>query len=145
MIVEPAKAAGLTIATKLVQRILSDTGTAPGALALAEFALAQLYARRNGNELTEAAYQEIGGIAGAIDGLAEEAVTRAQQTNNLDEETFSRLFLAIASVEQRNDDATGSLTVVRRRAQLQIITTGLATGAAVDRAAFWSADATTDR
>ncbi|MBX3616820.1 SUMF1/EgtB/PvdO family nonheme iron enzyme [Nitrosomonas sp.] len=118
MIVEPAKAAGLTIATKLVQRILSDTGTAPGALALAEFALAQLYARRNGNELTEAAYQEIGGIAGAIDGLAEEAVTRAQQTNNLDEETFSRLFLAIASVEQRNDDATGSLTVVRRRAQL---------------------------
>ena len=118
MVAEPAKAAGLMIAPKLVQRILTDTGTAPGALALAEFALAQLYARRNGNELTEAAYQEIGGIAGAIDGLAEEAVTRAQQTNNLDEETFLRLFLAIASVEQRNDDGTGALAVVRRRAQL---------------------------
>lgn len=117
MIVEPAKAAGLTIAPKLVQRILNDTGTAPGALALAEFALAQLYARRNGNELPDAAYDAIGGIAGAINGLAEEAVTRAQQANNLDEETFSRLFIAIASVEQRNDDGTGSLTVVRRRAQ----------------------------
>lgn len=117
MIVEPAKATGLTIAPKLVQRILSDTGTAPGALALAEFALAQLYARREGNELTEAAYDAIGGIAGAINGLAEEAVTRAQQTNNLDEETFSRLFIAIASVEQRNDDGTGALAVVRRRAQ----------------------------
>ncbi|MGZ0018185.1 nSTAND1 domain-containing NTPase [Nitrosomonas sp. wSCUT-2] len=117
MIVEPAKVARLAIAPKLVQRILSDTGMAPGALALAEFALAQLYARREGNELTEAAYDAIGGIAGAINGLAEEAVTRAQQTNNLDEETFSRLFLDIASVEQRNDDGTGSLTVVRRRAQ----------------------------
>lgn len=117
MIVEPAKAAGLTIAPKLVQRILNDTGAAPGALALAEFALAQLYARRNGNELRDAAYDAIGGIAGAINGLADEAVARAQQTNNLDEEIFSRLFIAIASVEQRNDDGTGSLTVVRRRAQ----------------------------
>lgn len=117
MIVEPAKAAGLTIAPKLVQRILNDTGTAPGALALAEFALAQLYARKIGNELTEAAYDAIGGIAGAINGLADEAVARAQQTNNLDEEIFSRLFIAIASVEQRKGDGTGSLTVVRRRAQ----------------------------
>lgn len=63
MIVEPAEAAGLTIAPKLVQRILNDTGTAPGALALAEFALAQLYTRRNGNELPDAAYDAIGGIA----------------------------------------------------------------------------------
>lgn len=117
MIVEPAKAAGLTIAPRLVQRILNDTGTASGALALAEFALAQLYARRNGNELTEAAYQEIGGIAGAIDGLAEVAITDVQQTIDLDDDAFSRLFIAIASVEQRNDDGTGSLTVVRRRAQ----------------------------
>ncbi|WMJ09914.1 SUMF1/EgtB/PvdO family nonheme iron enzyme [Nitrosomonas sp. sh817] len=114
IIVEPAKAAGLTIAPRLVQRILNDTGTA---LALAEFALAQLYARKIGNELTEAAYDAIGGIAGAINGLAEEAVTRVQQANNLDEETFSRLFIAIANVEQRNDDDTGALAVVRRRAR----------------------------
>lgn len=119
MIVEPAKAAGLTIAPRLVQRILNDTGTAPGALALAEFALAQLYARRNGHELTEAAYQAIGGIAGAIDGLAEEAVSRTQQTIILDDDVFSRLFFAIASVKQRNDDGVGSLAVVRRRAPQQ--------------------------
>ncbi|MER0215444.1 MAG: DUF4062 domain-containing protein [Nitrosomonas sp.] len=119
MIIEPAKAAGLTIAPRLVQRILNDTGTAPGALALAEFALAQLYARRNDHELTEAAYQAIGGIAGAIDGLAEEAVNCAQQTITLDDDVFSRFFLAIASVEQRIDDGTGSLAVVRRRAHLQ--------------------------
>lgn len=121
MIVEPAKAAGLTIAPRLVQRILHDTGTAPGALTLAEFALSQLYVNKNGNELTEAAYHSISGIAGAIDGLAEEAVTRAQQDTALNDETYSRLFLAIASasVEQHSSKTDGALTVVRRRAVQQ--------------------------
>ncbi|WP_297325424.1 SUMF1/EgtB/PvdO family nonheme iron enzyme [Nitrosomonas sp.] len=116
MIVEPAKAAGLTIARHLVQRILDDTGTAPGALALAEFTLAQLYQQRRGNELTEDAYTAIGGVAGAIEGLAEKAVARAQEIIPLDDKVFSGLFLNIASVEQQSSDKNEALTVVRRRA-----------------------------
>ncbi|MCE7914182.1 MAG: DUF4062 domain-containing protein [Nitrosomonas sp. PRO4] len=116
MIVEPAKAAGLTIARHLVQRILDDTGAAPGALALAEFALAQLYQQRRGNELTEDAYTAIGGVAGAIEGLAEKAVDCAQKTIPLDDKVFSGLFLNIASVEQQSSDKNEALTVVRRRA-----------------------------
>ncbi|TXI20020.1 MAG: DUF4062 domain-containing protein [Nitrosomonas sp.] len=116
MIVEPAKAAGLTIARRLVQRILDDTGTAPGALALAEFALAQLYQQKRGNELTEDAYEAIGGVAGAIEGLAEKAVDSAQKTIPLDGKVFSELFLNIASVEQQSSDKNQALTVVRRRA-----------------------------
>lgn len=116
MIVEPAKAAGLTIARHLVQRILDDTGTAPGALALAEFALAQLYQQRRGNELTEDAYTAIGGVAGAIEGLAEKAVDCAQKTIPLDDKVFFGLFLNIASVEQQSSDKNEALTVVRRRA-----------------------------
>ncbi len=116
MIVEPAKAAGLTIARHLVQRILDDTGTAPGALALAEFALAQLYQQKRGNELTEDAYAAIGGVAGAIEGLAEKAVDCAQKTIPLDGKVFSELFLNIASVEQQSSDKNEALTVVRRRA-----------------------------
>jgi hypothetical protein len=112
MIVGPARAAGLSFKPPLlVQRILDDTGTGPGALALAEFALAKLYDRSSDdNALTQTAYEGIGGVAGAIDGLAEEAVKNVGE--GLDEEAFSRLFLAIASVEEKGQE----LVVVRRRA-----------------------------
>ncbi len=121
MIGGPAQAAGLTISPRLVQRILQDTGTAPGALALAEFALSQLYDRKTDSTLTEDAYSAIGGVAGAIDRLAEDAVKNAENTlaengRSLDEETFSRLFLAIASIEQRSDEESEAMAVVRRRA-----------------------------
>ena len=112
MIVCPAQAAGLTFKPPLlVQRILADTGTGPGALALVEFALAKLYEMSSDdNTLTETAYERIGGVAGAIDELAEEAVNNAGDP--LDEEALSRLFLAIASVEEKGQE----LAVVRRRA-----------------------------
>ncbi|AEJ03037.1 Sulphatase-modifying factor protein [Nitrosomonas sp. Is79A3] len=125
MITGPAQAAGLTISPHLVQRILDDTGSGPGALALAEFALSLLYDKRDGDTLTEAAYEAIGGVAGAIDGLAEQAVAKAvvkakeklnQDPEVFDEKSISPLFLAIASVEQRDNAAGGALAVVRRRA-----------------------------
>ena len=121
MIVGPAQAAGLTISKCLVQRILDDTGTGSGALALVEFALSQLYDKMIDSELTETAYQTIGGVAGSIDGLAEQAVQQAEKTlkqedRELDEEVFSRLYLAIASVEQRGNEEGEALAVVRCRA-----------------------------
>ncbi len=117
MIVGPAQTAGLTIAPRLVQRILEDTGTAPGALAMAEFALAQLYEAKLDDTLTETAYETIGGVAGAIEGLAEKAVKMAEEELRksgavLDAEAWSRLFVAIASVEDRGQE----MAVVRRRA-----------------------------
>ncbi len=121
MITGPAQAAGLTISPRLVQRILDDTGSGPGALALVEFALSLLYDKRDSDALTETAYTAIGGVAGAIDSLAEQAVVQAeaalqQDAQVLDDEAISRLFLAIASVEQRDNESSGALAVVRRRA-----------------------------
>jgi|CXWL01.1.fsa_nt_gi energy-coupling factor transporter ATP-binding protein EcfA2 len=121
MITGPAQAAGLTISPRLVRRILDDTGSGPGALALAEFALSLLYDKKDGDALTETAYTAIGGVAGAIDSLAEQAVAKAREKLNqdpevFDEKTISPLFLAIASVEQRDNEAGGALAVVRRRA-----------------------------
>ncbi len=121
MITGPAHAAGLTISPRLVQRILDDTGSGPGALALIEFALSLLYDKKDSDALTETAYTAMGGVAGAINGLAEQAVAQAkemlkQDGKVLDEEIISRLFLAIASVEQRDNESGGALAVVRRRA-----------------------------
>jgi hypothetical protein len=112
MIVGPAQAAGLSFKPpRLVQRILDDTGTGPGSLALVEFALTELYNRRSDdNALTETEYERIGCVAGAIDGLAEEAVKKASEA--LDEEALWRLFLAVASVEEKGQE----MAVVRRRA-----------------------------
>ena len=118
MVEGPARAAQLRFQPPgLVQRILDDTGIAPGALALVEFALSQLYERRDGDALNEAAYVRIGGVAGAIEDLAERAVRQAELAITraggvLNDEAWSRLFAAIASVEERG---TG-LAVVRRRA-----------------------------
>jgi hypothetical protein len=121
MITGPAQAAGLTISPRLVQRILDDTGSGPGALALVEFALSLLYDKKESDALTETAYTAMGGVAGAINGLAEQAVMQAeealqQDAQVLNDEAISRLFLAIASVEQRDNEAGGALAVVRRRA-----------------------------
>ncbi len=49
MITRPTERAGLTFEEGLPERILNDTGTEPGALALMAFALAELYEARTGD------------------------------------------------------------------------------------------------
>jgi len=66
----------------LVEIILKDVAGAPGELPLIEHALLELYERRSGNQLTQAAYEEIGGISGALAKRAEAEfirLTPAQQ------------------------------------------------------------------
>ncbi len=67
MIRRPARCAGLGISDSLVRRMAQDVGSESGNLPLLAFALEQLFDRRNGNELTEAVYeQDLGGLTGAI-------------------------------------------------------------------------------
>jgi hypothetical protein len=67
MITGPAAVAGLTFQDVLAGRILRDTGSDPGALALLAFALAELYeACQPSKTLTRAAYDRFGGVQGAI-------------------------------------------------------------------------------
>lgn len=122
MIVGPAEAAGLVFDPPgLCQRILDDTGTAPGALALAQFALAELFRRKEGNALTAIAYEAIGGVAGAVQRQAEVAVNSAEDelrcagVELVSDEAWSRLFRAIAAIEDRSDDTGLQQVAVRRR------------------------------
>jgi WD40 repeat protein len=71
MISKPAERAGLTFEPGLVDRILRDTGSDPGALALLAYALDELYNTRDGDVLTEAAYDALGGVQRAIGERAE--------------------------------------------------------------------------
>jgi hypothetical protein len=66
MIERPAERAGLVFERGLVRCILEDTGDDPGALALMAFALQQLYDGQRDGVLAYAAYDEFGGVQGAI-------------------------------------------------------------------------------
>lgn len=69
----PASAAGLELEVGLADALVADAGDEPGLLPLLSVALTQLWAQRDGNRLTLAAYVGMGGLAGAIAHLAEEA------------------------------------------------------------------------
>jgi hypothetical protein len=72
MITRPAERAGLALETSLGDRILDDTGTEPGALALMAYALDELYHQgHNDHLLTKAEYEALGGVQGAIGKRAE--------------------------------------------------------------------------
>ncbi|CAM2066648.1 Non-specific serine/threonine protein kinase [Sulfidibacter corallicola] len=67
----PAALAGLTLEPGLLNRILDDVAGSPGELPLLEHALLELYERHQEGLLTQAAYDEIGGIEGALAKRAE--------------------------------------------------------------------------
>ena len=69
---KPAARAGATFEPGVVDTILTDVETQPGAQPLLEHALQELWQRRRGRTLTLAAYQAIGGVAGALAKSADE-------------------------------------------------------------------------
>jgi hypothetical protein len=80
---EPARGQGVTYEPGLVERLLDDAGDEPGNLPLLQFALTLLWERRVGGQLSHAAYEEIGGVAGALtvyaDHVYEELIPAEQE------------------------------------------------------------------
>jgi DNA-binding SARP family transcriptional activator len=69
----PAARADLRIEPELVQALIDDVADEPGALPLLSTALLELWQRRDGRHLRHAAYQQTGGVRGAVGRLAEDA------------------------------------------------------------------------
>jgi len=91
----PVEAVGLTYEDGLVDRILDDVRSQPGSLPLLQYALRQLFDKRDGAVLTHEAYDEIGGVRRALAQHAEEiysTLTEVQQ------ETARRLLLRLVEV-----------------------------------------------
>lgn len=75
MIIHPAEAAGVELEEGLAQRLLDDAGEGPGAMAVIAFTLNRLYEREQDSCcLSIKAYDEIGGVKGAIEKRAEKAL-----------------------------------------------------------------------
>lgn len=99
---------GVSYEPRLVERILADAGTEPGALPLLGFTLEQLWQQQRGGLLTLGAYEELGGVSGALSAYAE----RAWEENvpARDEATARRLFTQLVRVPLGSAGATRRLT-----------------------------------
>ena len=74
-ITRPAQQVGLSLEAGLVERLLADTASEPGALPLLQHALLELWERREDDTLTFAAYQQSGGVKGAVAQRADALLT----------------------------------------------------------------------
>ncbi len=101
VIVKPAKKLGVTFAAGLVERILDDVEAEPGNLPLLEFALTELWPRRQGNQLTHAAYTEIGEVQGA---LARHADASYQKLSPAQQQQMRHIFIQLVRPGEGTED-----------------------------------------
>lgn len=88
----PAERVGVTVEPELAAELIARVNEQPGALPLLQYTLDELFGRRAGNRLTYAAYENLGGINGALNMQAEAVyngldIAEQQATRTL----FSRL------------------------------------------------------
>ncbi len=107
-IVEPARALGVTYEPGLVARIAAETTGLPSPLPLLQYTLAELFERRNGGVLTAAAYDDIGGLSGALASRAEAIYSDADSEQR---DAIRLLFGRLIDPGQETAD-------LRRRAEL---------------------------
>jgi len=76
IIEEPASLVGLQLQSGLADRILKDVEAQPDSLPLLEYALTELWKRRQGRVMTHAQYADLGGIEGAVSKRADAVLAR---------------------------------------------------------------------
>src|SRR5262249_16347555 len=100
-IVGPAERVGVTFEEGLVASIVSEMNYQTGALPLLQYALTELFERRSGRVLTQAAYQEIGGAVGALARRAEEVYN---ELNPAGQEAAQQMFLRLVTLGEGVED-----------------------------------------
>ncbi|MDK1474345.1 hypothetical protein QNO07_13085 [Streptomyces sp. 549] len=97
----PATAVGLNVERALTARIIDEATGRPGALPMLSHALLETWRRRRGRTLTLAAYEEAGGVRGAV------AATAEQVYGDLDEHqsrSARRILLRLIAPGDRTAD-----------------------------------------
>lgn len=109
----PAQRVGVQLEPGLTRLITKDVGDQPGTLPLLQYALTELFERREDNMLTLSAYQSSGAVLGALARRADELYT------NLDppgQEAVRQLFLRLVTLGEGVEDT-------RRRIRREELTT----------------------
>lgn len=101
----PAQAVGLIYDEGLPQRILDDVRKQAGSLPLLQYALKELYERRDGRKLTDEAYNIIGGVQRA---LAQHAEDIYKELDASQQSLMRRVLLRLVEISEAGE-------VTRRR------------------------------
>jgi len=91
----PAERIGLSIESALMARIIQEISSQPGALPLLQYTLTELFEHRQGNRLTQDAYEASGGVLGALGHRAETIFTNLDKTHQL---AARQLFLRLVTL-----------------------------------------------
>lgn len=97
----PAQRVGLKLEKGLVSTIIREAGNQPGTLPLLQYALSELYEKREGRTLTNKAYREIGGVLGALGRSAE---TIFSDLNEAERSAARQLFLRLVTLGEGTED-----------------------------------------
>ena len=111
----PAFRVGAVLEDGLVERIIDDVREQPGALPLLQYALTELFERRDGALLTNAAYLDIGGTLGALAKRAEEVFQRFHDDGK---DMARQIFLRLVTLGEGQEDTR------RRILQTELLTLG---------------------
>lgn len=111
----PAYRVGAVLEEGLVETIIEDLREQPGALPLLQYALTELFERRDGALLTKFAYSDIGGTLGALAKRAEEVYLRFRDDGK---EMARQMFLRLVTLGEGQEDTR------RRILQTELLTLG---------------------
>lgn len=111
----PAGRVGAVLENGLVDVIIDDVREQPGGLPLLQYALTELFERREGALLTKSAYREIGGTLGALAKRAEEVFLRFDEEGQT---MVRQMFLRLVTLGEGQEDTR------RRILQSELLTLG---------------------
>jgi serine/threonine protein kinase/WD40 repeat protein len=94
---EPVQQIGLEFEDGLVAAIVADVQSRPGGLPLMQYALSELFERREGRLLTRRAYDDMGRAGGALAAMAESIYLEGDEE---DHRVTRQLFLRLVSLGQ---------------------------------------------
>lgn len=100
-IAEPAKQVGVAVNETLLSAIVNDVYEQPGALPLLQYALTELFDRRQHNEMTLVDYEAIGRMSGA---LANRAEALYQEQDEAGQAVVQQLFLRLVTLGEEVED-----------------------------------------
>lgn len=95
----PARQGGVEFEPGLVRRIVADVVGQPGGLPLLQHALTELWVRRDGHVLTARAYDETGGVRGALARRAEDLYMALPPTGQA---VARQVFLRLVTVDEQS-------------------------------------------
>jgi WD40 repeat protein len=123
----PAGRVGLQVDTDLIAAVVADVREEPGALPLLQYVLTEVFERRDGRRLTLAAYQDSGGVMGALGRRAEEVYVSLEPAQQA---IARQVFLRMVTLGEGTEDTRRR---ARRSELASLITDESAVQAVLDR------------